>query len=97
MAAELAGPVADRITFRGRLGPGHGGREAGVDVGVACEVADDRPDGISMEPESPGDVISGHGLEERGTADLEAAVGRRLGLPEEVRQVRGASHGIGCR
>src|SRR5262249_44329776 len=79
LAAEFAGPVRDRIALRGRLGPGQGRREEGVDVGVAGEVTDDRPDGIGMELEPPGDVIGGRGFEEIGAADLEAAVSGRRG------------------
>src|SRR5207302_7303939 len=90
LAAELAGPLPDRIALRGRLGPGPGGGEEEVDVGVAGKVADDRPDGIPMELEPPGDLVGGRGFEEIGAADLEVAVGRRLGLLEEARQDRGA-------
>ncbi len=93
LAAELAGSVSDPIALRRRLGPGPGGREEGVDVGVPGEVADDRPNGIPVELEPPGDVVGGRGFEEVGAADLEAAVGWRLGLPEEAREIQGASHG----
>ena len=37
LAAELAGSVSDPIALRRRLGPGPGGREEGVDVGVRAK------------------------------------------------------------
>ena len=87
LAAEFAGPLVDRIAFRGRLAPGPGGGEEGVDVGVASEVADDRPDGIDMELEPLGDVIGGRGLVEVGAADLVVALSWRIGLLEQAREI----------
>ena len=49
LAAEFAGPLVDGITFGGCLGAGPGGGEERADVGVACEVADDRTNGTDTE------------------------------------------------
>ena len=55
LAAELAGPVADRITFRGRLTARPDGCEERVDVGGASKVADDGSNSIHVKIKSPGD------------------------------------------
>ena len=80
LAAELAGPVADRITFRGRLTTRPDGCEERVDVGGASKVADDRSNSIHVKMKSPGDFFGGCGFSEIGAADLVVTVGRRVGL-----------------
>jgi hypothetical protein len=52
--------LVDGITFRGCLGAGPGGGEERVDVGVACEVADDRTNGTDMELKPLGDFAGGY-------------------------------------
>jgi hypothetical protein len=52
---EFAGPLVDGIAFRGCLAAEPGGGEERVDVGVACEVADDRTNGTDMELKALGD------------------------------------------
>jgi hypothetical protein len=84
LSAELAGSLLDRIAFRGRLSPGPGGCEEGVDIGVASKVADDCSNGIHMKVKPLGDLIGGCGFEEISAADLEVTVGRRIGLLEEA-------------
>ena len=68
LAAEFAGPLAAGITFRGCLAAGPGGGEERVDVGVACEVADDRTNGTDMELKPLGDFGGGYRFVELGTA-----------------------------
>ena len=92
LAAELAGPVVDRVAFRGRLATGLRGGEERVDVRVAREVADDRADGADMEMELLGEFVGGGTLVEVSAADLVAALGRGIGVLEQAREFLGASH-----
>ncbi len=68
LAAEFAGPLVAGITFRGCLAAGPGGGEERIDVGVACEVADDRTNGTDMELKPLGDFGGGYRFVELGTA-----------------------------
>ena len=64
--------LVDGITFRGCLGAGPGGGEERVDVGVACEVADDRTNGTDMELKPLGDFAGGYRFVAIRATDLSA-------------------------
>lgn len=90
LATEFTGSLLDR----GALGRGPSpwllGAEEGADVGITREVAGDGPDGTAMELLLLCEWLGGRALEEVGTADLVAALGRRVGLLEEARELRGS-------
>ena len=93
LAAELAGPVGDRITFRGRLTTRPDGCEERVDVGGASKVADDRSNSIHVKIKSLGDFFGGCRIVEISAADLVVTWGGEIGLLEKAREFQGASHG----
>jgi hypothetical protein len=64
----------------------------GAEVGIPREVAGDGPDGTDMELILLCELLGGRALEEVGTADLVAALGRRVGLLEEAREFLGSGH-----
>lgn len=92
-ATEFASPLVDGIAFRGGLAAGRGGGEERADVGGVGEVADDRPNGTDVELEPPGDLVGGDGFVEVSATDLVVTLGGEVGLLEQVREFRRASHG----
>ena len=92
LAAEFAGPLVDGITFRGCLAAGPGGGEERVDVGVACEVADDRRNGTDMEMKPLGDFVGGYRFVEVRATDLVVTLGGEVRLLEQAREFWGTSH-----
>ena len=76
LASEVAGPLMDRIAFRGRLATGPGGGEESVDVGLASEVADDRSNGTDMKIKPLGDFSGGCGFVEVSATDLVVTLGQ---------------------
>jgi len=92
LAAEFAGPLVAGITFRGCLAAGPGGGEERVDVGVACEVADDRRNGTDMEMKPLGDFVGGYRFVEVRATDLVVTLGGEVRLLEQAREFWGTSH-----
>jgi len=75
LAAKVASPLVDGLTFWGGLAAGPSGGEERVHVGVASKVVDDRSHGTDMKIEPLGDFVGGCGFVEVSATDLVVTLG----------------------